>query len=61
MKRSLILLAMTPVLIAQATPPASPPASTPTIPLSKRIDAETKRLDALKLTDPAQALAEALA
>jgi hypothetical protein len=61
MKRSLILLAMTPMLIAQATPPASPPASTPTIPLSKRIDAEIKRLDALKLTDPAQALAEALA
>ena len=59
MQRSHILLCMTSALVAQATPQASTPA--PTLSLAKRIDAETVRLDNLKLTNPAEALTEALA
>ncbi len=59
MQRSHILLCMTSALVAQAIPQASTPA--PTLSLAQLIDGQIDRLDTLKLTDPAQALAEALA
>jgi hypothetical protein len=50
---------MTSALVAQAIPQSSTQA--PTLSLAQLIDGQIDRLNTLKLTDPAQALAEALA
>ncbi len=61
MKRALLTLCMAAALVSQEITQNSAPASTANLSLSKRIDAETQRLDILKVTNPEQALIEALA
>ena len=61
MHRSLMIVGLTPVLMAQASAPAAAPTQAPTLPLAKRLEGEMKRLESLKQTNPQQALAEALA
>ena len=61
MHRSLMIVGLTPALMAQASAPAAAPTQAPTLPLAKRLEGEMKRLESLKQTNPQQALAEALA